>query len=386
MKTFPLTLLLLALFSSGVAQKKISLLVEQEWNDSTTITGNRTTWTYTPQGVTDSIILESHVNSHTWETYRITRNYYKNYTRLEKQVEISNYSPPHPFDTTNILDFTHYADGKVLTKIRHQPYFSNPRTTKDSLIYAGNGQVLENHRFTWNKQEGVWDPKETYYYEYLPDGRLIKDSILSAEVTRTPFNTITTWINRIRRNYFYDAQGVLDSLTLDFWARAMSGNDRWGRQFREEYSYNSKGLVSQIEVMNEYNIPTRKTEYTYTPFDSVHQYIEYQYNLNDTLWVPNKRGTYTYENQMAVETLTDERTIQVFPNPVSDKLTVRINQKPDHGFELKLYSAQGQQVLIRAFSNGEELHLDRMGMGSGFYLYEINDGPHRITTGTLIFD
>ncbi len=380
------TLILIVLCTTAIAQKKTSLLIENTWGAPQLAAGSyRTTWTYTPQDVLEKSVIEYWTSAQTWGVTRKSHYQYRNHTILEKQLEMSLNTKTNSYDTITSKEYTYYPDGKVLTKTRSNRLNTKPEVLKDSLIYDANGHVVRIHQFSWNTTHKLWQPVQISHFEYLADGRVVKDSILSAQVVYTPFNTIINWRNNKRQFYHYNAQGVLDSTTHYTWILTMNNTDRWYRQFTEKYTYNAKGLLKEMLRLNDHHFPSRKTEYTYNPNDSVHQFIEYIPAMN-TGWFPWRRGTYTYDDQLSVVENKAKDEVLLFPNPVKDHLTIQLDHEVGENYQLILYSMQGQLMIEREIVPNETLLLDRSGLHPGLYLYSIRNEGNQLTTGTLVLE
>ncbi|MBK8245716.1 MAG: T9SS type A sorting domain-containing protein [Saprospiraceae bacterium] len=75
----------------------------------------------------------------------------------------------------------------------------------------------------------------------------------------------------------------------------------------------------------------------------------------------------------------------LFPNPVSDHLSIYLNDEDlqDRRYHLKCFDQNGRIVLTQAFS-GRKTDVDVSSLITGMYFYQINDGRKMVQSGKLV--
>jgi xyloglucan-specific exo-beta-1,4-glucanase len=79
----------------------------------------------------------------------------------------------------------------------------------------------------------------------------------------------------------------------------------------------------------------------------------------------------------SVEKEADEEPFNVYPNPVTDRITITL---PDEmkAASIKVINASGK-VIIREKASGASHTIDMVHVPAGFYLIRANDGPKNLT-------
>ncbi|MEL7249507.1 MAG: T9SS type A sorting domain-containing protein [Bacteroidota bacterium] len=107
------------------------------------------------------------------------------------------------------------------------------------------------------------------------------------------------------------------------------------------------------------------------------------------VWVPHgigMVGSYPVEisdivsNQELVE-----GNIQVFPNPATDQLNIRIDANLEQALSFELYNAAGQMVLNRLIPNSTVTHvINTSDFAAGLYWLKIRTGDGMLTKKVLL--
>ncbi len=83
-------------------------------------------------------------------------------------------------------------------------------------------------------------------------------------------------------------------------------------------------------------------------------------------------------NTLPVETATI--SLELYPNPASDHLTIAYDTYSPEGVTLRIFNMQGKQVHIEALENeGDELDVNISHLSSGLYFVQIDNGSERVS-------
>ena len=135
---------------------------------------------------------------------------------------------------------------------------------------------------------------------------------------------------------------------------------------------------------------------TYTEFDIVYHYYSADTPDSITLILASSAdganfnaaiGTKLYIDEISLEyfplsteTLIKPKEILVYPNPVSENLT--IESKKSFGIEIKIYNALGSLILAKHLQSEKE-NISTVELPSGFYYYSVSKKDGTSETGKL---
>jgi hypothetical protein len=85
----------------------------------------------------------------------------------------------------------------------------------------------------------------------------------------------------------------------------------------------------------------------------------------------NNDGGYTY-SPIRLVNFGKTVTVNVYPNPVSDKLNISINKADNTPSSVRLINSFGQQLLSKSFTGTTDI--DMKGFAAGTYVIQVSDG------------
>ena len=65
---------------------------------------------------------------------------------------------------------------------------------------------------------------------------------------------------------------------------------------------------------------------------------------------------------------------EAIPNPVRDRVKVKVYDQLDPPIEVRVFSAFGQLVMDRSFNDGDNIILNLSGLPGGIYFIKVTDG------------
>jgi hypothetical protein len=180
--------------------------------------------------------------------------------------------------------FYFYRDGRLFTEEYHDPSDNLRYILKHEYDKAGNelqvtrfqpgdkGLVLTEKTVNKYNDSGAVVQQKQYYgrqagantvYFYTESGHLSKKTSKFKPVAKSSSKEET-------RLYSYSPENVLTQVMIT----GMDAKDK-PFQYREEYSYNDKGLVSAVKTIGITNAASGSKVYKYLPGSSVEIYEEY---------------------------------------------------------------------------------------------------------------
>ncbi|MCP9750063.1 chondroitinase-B domain-containing protein [Ferruginibacter sp. HRS2-29] len=111
----------------------------------------------------------------------------------------------------------------------------------------------------------------------------------------------------------------------------------------------------------------------YTFYDAAHLKGKSQYRLK----IFTKDGRYTYSS---ICTIGYGASIQAYPNPVTDKLTINL----DRPATIELFAADGRKVKTLSARQGGTIQIELKGIAAGIYLLRIHEGNELLLTQKMI--
>lgn len=238
-----------------------------------------------------------------------------------------NYIEPSASDYVNTYE---YDDKKrVIGTLRQEYYLGNwKNTNKQRLFYDANGVFLGRAHFLWMNNN--WDSSNAMYLRYDTEGRLVRsvDSIVRPTSSSRTFFTL-----------HYNNLGLVDTLY-----------------------YGGVSLTSYSRTIFYYN------KY-YNP-DSAYRYVT---NDDGKTYYLDYTVKYYYEEYEDTTITVPQGDIVIYPNPATDKITIRWNSKrPTTPVYAMLYAANGQ--LVRSVyipQIGDDNEIEISGIAAGVYYLRI---------------
>ncbi len=151
-----------------------------------------------------------------------------------------------------------------------------------------------------------------------------------------------------------------------YWTEETTGNnpfDRRGLGSSGPFTFNP-GDVQQIDLAFVW-----ARDYDGTPWSSVELLKEYCSYIKDKF--ENDYNFFSGVNY----SLKNENNIRLFPNPVYDKLTVKLSHKTTNG-TFTIFNVRGENVISGKLSGENELRLNINTLQKGVYIIKIFDGKN----------
>jgi hypothetical protein len=210
-------------------------------------------------------------------------------------------------------------------------------STKEVSIFNSNNKMTNKRTYSWDNNNNVWLDQHLYIFAYDFAGNRVLDE-----------------------SYYWDLINFM-----------------WHGQTKNTLTFN-----------NDYTYEDLLLPYIYTgqPFEiyfshMLDQTMRYSWNQQTHQWDVSSNSVLYYSEQN-VNAIHDnpEQIINVYPNPVTDNVTFKLDNKSGTA-TVELFNIQGKEVLSEHFTGSSCLSLTHL--TAGLYFYQLNvDGM--IYNGKLI--
>jgi antitoxin component YwqK of YwqJK toxin-antitoxin module len=260
-----------------------------------------------------------------------------------------------------VTDLTYDANNNLTQQISRfwagpvGPWIGFNRT--DYSYYENNNLEVETG-FAWDFLANDWKFQDREEYFYNPAGKLTS----SIEYNRN--NDDTQWLPRYKYEILYDNNAnLVQEIEYDYFENDWLGSQRTVYTYNNSYTFSDLILPTPLfdgdeEAVGLFTHMLTKIEEEYWETISGQWLNEESYTL------------YYSEQQVTSTSSTILNEISVYPNPVSDYLTVNIPAN-NRQFSFELYDLQGRKVLSKLIINDERISLQ--GLNKGVYFYHITD-------------
>jgi len=170
-------------------------------------------------------------------------------------------------------------------------------------------------------------------------------------------------------------------------------NNLWSPSFLINHEYDNNGyliLEKSFRWLEDENkwidyFPLQK-EYTYTENGTLIKEVDYSaLAIEFEPWTAYDRNITYYKTPLSVDTevIPTDFSIQIFPNPVSQFLSIKLNGKIGNSHQLTIVNLQGQ-ILQRQRLNTNLISLSLDGLPSGTYFVQIRDEFGMVQTSKVV--
>jgi hypothetical protein len=378
------------------SNEKVSTIIAYSWNSGTSSWDPNLKFTFsfnTSGNLTEQIISVWETATNQWTFVSKTTNVYDGSGNMTLQTSfywdmlttnwINNLKSELSYDSSQNLTSETGSVWNLATSMWDKQW-------KDVYSYNSGGNADEEINYLWNSISSVWEKFTRWTYSYNSGNILITEISYAWDVSQwvnnekfdytyvganmtidqgSLWNTVSSlWVNSYKDLYTYDGNGNQTTGVFYNW---IIGPDEWSEYEKDEYTFDLAYSSGDLIVPFLY--------YFYSFNNMVLQYIGYDYT--DPIW--NKRDKIIfyysgYNNTLRVNDLVLAKSINLYPNPVTDVLRVSSETIPIK--TIAIYSIAGKKIK-EIHSNFEAIHLDNL--ATGLYLVKIRS-EHGVTSKKLI--
>lgn len=378
-----------------------TFMLMEGWEEDEWIGVIKVTWTY--DGNSNLITSKTELWMDEWITFTYTVfTYDNNHNILTETTQTTNFIQPLTNSSKEI--FTYDTKNNMLTSIS-QTWESGNWVNKAKTIntYNNNNDKLTITNQEWKSGNWVYATKQTFTYNSNGDETNWLDQVWEAG----------EWKNVQQENYVYDSRQNISTETFQIWE-----NGGWVNNSRYTYTYTNSNLpLTELDQRWEANAWLNYTQTTYaydTHGNNTTQTTEtwqdnawYRsgltqetYDSNNYLLTYANRGFETdgitvhsgdsaryYYHAVAsgVYDMTDER-MTVYPNPVKDYLTLKIDatsSDPTETMTYSLYDLNGKLLESRKLY-GNTTRISMKNLQPSTYIMKISQGSRELREFKII--
>lgn len=371
-------LLLLTTITAFTQTQQLDSFINQEFNEDTS------TWE------------ESWKNEFTYNSNNICTDEYV--FEKEGSTWILLYESHYFLDANNnVIEIIYQVEGENTSK-ELLSYDSNENITEHQFLNWNGSQYVSNSKelHTYNSNElkietitlfwsnSQWHESEKIIYQYSINN--LKELV----ETFSYDNTTSQWFTQSseKDSYLYNTDNKLIEVT-DY-----SYNTTWVANEKIEYFYNENQDVSEYissywedssqtwvvegdnicHYDNNFDFNDLILPYSMTVYNNT---ILFNHKLNQVDFyneglLNSKVNLFYSESTASINDVLTE-TINVFPNPFSNKLSfITLDQ---NSFKVHLFDIQGRKVLNQSSANNEQIDLSNL--DNGIYFYEVISGSNK---------
>ncbi len=253
------------------------------------------------------------------------------------------------------------------------------------MTYDANGNLIEEISELFgmkNKTEHTYDSKQNEVMQVLYDWDAATSNFVKSEKTEYPYDAeenqtieilyywdtdISEWIKTEKTELRYDANGNMSQESYSVWDESGSS---WVNSTKEEYICDKNYDLSDLILPPDNEIYVNQIH-------MVTKVRYYSWNSSSSDWILGGESIAHYsEHDMTFTAELNGAVIKIYPNPVSDFVTVDL-QQISNPVQFELFDMQGHEIMSREITNTENISLK--GLSEGLYLYNLSSGKERIS-------
>jgi hypothetical protein len=256
-------------------------------------------------------------------------------------------------------------DRDSFLRIDIQPSFSKYDSFNTLYIYSSTGNVLEEVSVDFN----TGDSLSKIVYQYNSNDEQVLQATFSYEIANN------NWQETFRVESEYDNSNNKIAQLNYYWN---TNTNQLILNSKNQYFYNTRNLLDSVYA---YNMDWQSqglrisniTRYWYNNFDNIIQkeFLSYDF-YSPTATNSHTVDHYYYEDYLSIDNTNNSvLNVQVYPNPVIDIITVKIDEPGTrHLYDIAIYDLTGKFIKKHSLSV-KEMHIDISDIISGIYLLEI---------------
>lgn len=388
--------------SSYDASCRVTSILTQDWNANSSTWEDTTlsTITYNGNNQWEQILTQAwNPNINIWEDF-LRQTYSYNNDNLVKSVLMEIYQSnswknlsktTYTYNADNTIDvvliqiwagswinsarttYTYNADKTINYTITEIYIFGWSNASKDIYAYNAQGKISTVTKQTW--QNNQWKDSQLETYTYDGNGNLTEVLYQNWD------DSISTWVDNLKTEYFYISACSLPLTLLDFTA-TLNGKAAQ-LQWTTVTEINTKNFVVQrstdgvhftnIGTVNAAGNSTQKITYQFSDGNALNAGSN---NVYYRLQMTDNDGKFTYSKIARVTVTPSGKLFVVYPNPVKDKLIVRSSISLNKT-EVRITDATGkvvQKQQLESVQAGVQNTINVAGLNKGVYYLQFITG------------
>lgn len=233
--------------------------------------------------------------------------------------------------------------------------------SREQSKYDNSGRLVEKQTERWDKVASSWIFDKKYIY--------------ATEKEQVTGYTIYFWDTKVaewhpykKAEYIYDGN-TLDHILYDSWLDGSWKAQTIRRNLRDNRGGLNATEVDQFDLETETWLNYSHVDFTLTDFGKIAQTTNKKWNLETSIWENQQRSTYTYSDDgvMIEEWIDEQKQVELFPNPATEKFTIRSLPVG----KITVFDALGK-IVFQAENENHEMQLDVTNWEIGTYTIDVN--------------
>lgn len=368
-----------------------------DWKHNT-----RDLYKYDNGGIKETNLLRLVLNGDVWENFYQFNKLYDGNNNLTESI-LQNWGD-NMWNNGSRDSYTYDASNNTKT-FSYAIYSGGDWMVFNENIYEYNlrNDIVEDHstKLDFTTLMMVNDQRLNYFYD--------ADNLLEFEILEEWRDVITEWENEERKKYTYNIDEQIILIEIYGWSVSSM---EWGTPYRQTIiDYNDSNLptvvteqtiasgswVNTAKVENtydgnnnlveilgqEWNSSTQEWENSYRQlkgFDANNNEIELifeSWNASNEMWEGFLRLVKFWSEEGALnveDSSLQAENIMVYPNPVIDDVTIKVNSLLKSSVNVVLFDVYGNKVNQESIKTGAtELKMSLQNLSSGIYFLRLND-------------
>lgn len=274
---------------------------------------------------------------------------------------------------------------------------------KEWFVYNSNQQVIEHWTSKYDANAKAWNFSWLEFKAYNSKGNITSYRKQGMHFVQK------VWINTDLVEYDYNSEDKTSSIKSYNWN---SMSNTWDYSFRENFVYSSNSYYSVSESYDKNTskwVGSWKTTYVLLPDGWPAEIITQKWDVNSSAWVnqykqgwdynsngygiyrlsftwdaagskwkAGSKGKYYYEASASTRYFASSDQIQLYPNPASENLSVKLNNSYSGLASVMIIDFSGKElknITTEAVQGAFELNnISKLGLKTGTYLCRIQCG------------
>lgn len=266
------------------------------------------------------------------------------------------------------------------------------RVEKYERWFNNSGSVIEETKFSWDKNNYVWNNMSKLNIYYGPDiqsndyyswdsteWKLYKHYGYRLDSLTGAYNNFilrndTSWVNTENGEVFYNSSEIIIGQES---YRFQEDHDYWFGSYKFEQLVTDDGK-SAGRITYDWNFSDEDWEYDSKSESALNEYGISDYNKNmkwnssENIWNMENSRVYYFRNVSSVnENKSENSNLHIYPNPCNNFLTIEIIGLENANVEYQIYSITGRLIEKGSLVTLESKDLDVCNLKKGFYLLKV---------------
>lgn len=322
---------------------------------------------YNPDGMQDSILMYSKIESDTWS---LNSKQIHHYNASKQLVKTDMWAIDEDLGELLMMQsvvYTYTASGKIETSTTNYNFDGEEILySKTEYNYDGTGNLTSDVTSVLNFFTFELENSSRNSYKYAASGK-VSESIYASWIEGA-------WENQDKTESQFNASGDVSVDIYSTW-----NGSEWVENEKDEYLYGTAdfsdfvfpdfymifGMIDEVDLM----------------FNKIITGMNY-YEMIEGSWVHNGKSAYYYSSGTSTKIDETQNTaFSVYPNPAAESVNFKWNGNINE-LTLEMYQITGAKVLEQKAISGKPVSLSKL--VNGVYFYKLTDGKEIKHAGKLV--